>query len=78
MPLRERTNLGRHTPVQRRCRRVRANVPPPDQADVPEPAENGMIHREPLQSLPQAFRYKNEDVQNVFAVGTLRVFIVPH
>ena len=43
-------------PVQRRFRCMRANVPPLDQADVPEPAENGMLHREPLQSLPQAFR----------------------
>ena len=34
MPRRGRTNLGRHTPVERRCRRMRANVPPPDQADV--------------------------------------------
>ena len=26
--------MGRHMPVQRRCRRMRANVPPLDQADV--------------------------------------------
>ena len=51
---------------------MKAIVPPPDQADGPEPAENGMLHREPLQSLPQAFRNHNEDVQNVFVVGTLR------
>ena len=34
MPRRGRTYLGRHTPVQRRCLRMRANVPPLDQADV--------------------------------------------
>ena len=34
MPRRGRTKLGRHTPVQRRCRRMRANVPPLDEADV--------------------------------------------
>ena len=33
MPRRGRTNLGRHTPVQRRCRRMRDYVPPLDQAD---------------------------------------------
>ena len=26
--------MGRYTPVQRRCRRMRASVPPLDQADV--------------------------------------------
>ena len=34
MPCRGRANLGRHTPVQRSCRRMRVNVPPFDQADV--------------------------------------------
>ena len=65
-------------PVQRRCRCMRVNVPPPDQADVPEPAENGMLHREPLQPLPQVFRYNNEDVQNVFVVGTLRAQFIQY
>ena len=51
---------------------MRAIVPQPDQADVPAPAENEMRHHEPLQSLPQAFRYNNEDVQNVFVVAILR------
>ena len=34
MPRRRRTTLGMHTPVQRRCWLMRANVPPLDQADV--------------------------------------------
>ena len=34
MPRRGRTNLGRHASVQRRCRRMRADVPSLDQADV--------------------------------------------
>ena len=37
-----------------------------------ELAENEMLLREPLQPLPQPFRYNNEDVQNVFVVGTCR------
>ena len=87
MPLRGRTNLGRHTPATRRCRRMRGNVTPTDQADVSEPAENEMLFLQSLPqafrynnedvqnvfvSLPQAFRYNNEDVQNVFVLGTLR------
>ena len=71
MPHRGRTHLGRHRPFQRHCRRMRVNVPPPNQAGVPAPVENRMFHREPLQSLPQAFKYNNEVVQNVFVVGTL-------
>ena len=51
-----------------------ANISPPGLVDVPKPDENGMLHREPHhQPLPQAFRYNNEDVQNIFTVGTLRV-----
>ena len=34
MPRKRRTILGRHTPVQRRCRRMRAYVPPLGQVDV--------------------------------------------
>ena len=56
---------------------MRANVPPPDETDFPEPGENGLLHREPIQPLPEAIRINNKDVKKNFVFGTLRVNVFP-